>query len=147
MRDKVREAGEGRLDGDAGGAGEDFAVVREPASGGEADFATLCTLLDLRRDYEEVAHDKLILDRRIAVSRERILHRPQHWLAALRAFARQREVLDSITRGLSNDDIATMLAISKVRVKQHLAALYEKLGAANRAEAVAIALRRQLLKH
>lgn len=60
---------------------------------------------------------------------------------------RQREVLDSITRGLSNDDIATMLAISKVRVKQHLAALYEKLGAANRAEAVAIALRRQLLKH
>ena len=59
---------------------------------------------------------------------------------------RQREVLDSITRGLSNDDIATMLAISKVRVKQHLAALYERLGAANRAEAVAIALRRQLLK-
>ena len=60
---------------------------------------------------------------------------------------RQREVLASITRGLSNDDIATMLAISKVRVKQHLAALYEKLGAANRAEAVAIALRRQLLKN
>ena len=60
---------------------------------------------------------------------------------------RQREVLDSITRGLSNDDIATMLAISKVRVKQHLAALYERLGAANRAEAVAIALRRQLLKN
>ena len=60
---------------------------------------------------------------------------------------RQREILDSITRGLSNDDIATMLAISKVRVKQHLAALYEKLGAANRAEAVAIAPRHQLLKH
>ena len=61
--------------------------------------------------------------------------------------ARQREVLDSITRGLSNDDIAKMLGISKVRVKQHLAALYQKLGAANRAEAVAIALRRQLLKN
>ena len=60
--------------------------------------------------------------------------------------ARQLEVLDSITRGLSNDDIAGMLGISKVRVKQHLAALYQKLGAANRAEAVAIALRRQLLK-
>ena len=60
---------------------------------------------------------------------------------------RQREVLGSITRGLSNGDIAKMLAISEVRVKQHLAALYEKLGAANRAEAVAIALRRQLLKN
>ena len=59
---------------------------------------------------------------------------------------RQREVLDSITRGLSNDNIATLLNISKSRVKQHLNELYEKLGAANRAEAVSIALRKQLLK-
>ena len=59
---------------------------------------------------------------------------------------RQREVLDSITRGLSNDNIAIMLGISKSRVKQHLNELYEKLGASNRAEAVSIALRKQLLK-
>ncbi|MCR5751695.1 MAG: response regulator transcription factor [Kiritimatiellae bacterium] len=59
---------------------------------------------------------------------------------------RQREVLDAITRGLSNDNIATLLGISKARVKQHLNEVYEKLGAANRAEAVAIAIRRHLLK-
>ena len=59
---------------------------------------------------------------------------------------RQMEVLDSITWGLSNDDIALMLGISKSRVKQHLNEVYEKLGASNRAEAVAIAMRRQLLK-
>ena len=59
---------------------------------------------------------------------------------------RQREVLDAITRGLSNDNIATMLGMSKARVKQHLNEVYEKLGAANRAEAVAIAMRRHLLK-
>ena len=59
---------------------------------------------------------------------------------------RQREVVDAITCGLSNDDIATLLGISKARVKQHLNEVYEKLGAANRAEAVAIAMRRQLLK-
>ena len=59
---------------------------------------------------------------------------------------RQMKVLDSITRGLSNDDIALILGISKSRVKQHLNEVYEKLGAANRAEAVAIAMRRQLLK-
>lgn len=59
---------------------------------------------------------------------------------------RQREVLDSITRGLSNDNIATLLGISKSRVKQHLNELYEKIGAANRAEAVSIALRKHLLK-
>ena len=55
-------------------------------------------------------------------------------------------MLDSITRGLSNDNIAIMLGISKSRVKQHLNELYEKLGASNRAEAVSIALRKQLLK-
>ena len=59
---------------------------------------------------------------------------------------RQREVLDSITRGLSNDDIALQLGLSKTRVKQHLNEVYAKLGAANRAEAIAIAMRRQLLK-
>ena len=56
---------------------------------------------------------------------------------------RQREVLDAIMRGLTNDDIAVLLKISKARVKQLTRALYSKLGAANRAEAVALALRRQ----
>ncbi|MBP3405685.1 MAG: DNA-binding response regulator, partial [Kiritimatiellae bacterium] len=46
----------------------------------------------------------------------------------------------------SNDNIATLLGISKSRVKQHLNELYEKIGAANRAEAVSIALRKHLLK-
>ena len=64
----------------------------------------------------------------------------------IRLTPRQQEVLGSITRGLSNDNIATMLGISKSRVKQHLNELYEKIGAANRAEAVSIALRKHLLK-
>ena len=89
--DKVRKAGEGRLDSDAGGTGESLAVVREPVPGGESDFATLCALLDLWRNDHEVAHGELILDRRVAVTGERILHRPQHRLAALRAFVRERE--------------------------------------------------------
>ena len=60
---------------------------------------------------------------------------------------RQLDIIDSITRGLNNQDIATMLGISRSRVKQHLAEVFEKLGAANRAEAVAIAMRKQLLKN
>ena len=59
---------------------------------------------------------------------------------------RQREILDSIVRGLSNTDIARQLGISVPVVKEHLAQLFLKLGAANRTEAVAIALRKQLLK-
>jgi len=87
----MREAGKRRLDGDAGGADEDLAVVREPASGGEPHFARFGTLLHLWRDYEEVAHGKLILDRRVAVSGKRILHRPQHRLSAFSAFAGKGE--------------------------------------------------------
>jgi len=59
---------------------------------------------------------------------------------------RQLEILDSITRGLSNPDIARQLGISVQMVKEHMTALLLKLGAANRTEAVATALRKHLLK-
>ena len=59
---------------------------------------------------------------------------------------RQLLSLESVTRGLTNRDIATMLGISADAVKQHLAAIFSKLGAANRSEAIYIALRKHLLK-
>ena len=59
---------------------------------------------------------------------------------------RQCEILELIIKGHSTDVIATMLGISPNAVCQHLDAIRKKLGAANRAEAVAIALRKQLLK-
>ena len=59
---------------------------------------------------------------------------------------RQHEILESITRGLSNAQIALQLNIGSESVKTHMTKLFEKLGAANRSEAVAIALRRNLLK-
>ena len=59
---------------------------------------------------------------------------------------RQQEILESIVRGLSNSDIARQLGISLPMVKEHLSLLFAKLGASNRTEAVAIALRKQLLK-
>ena len=59
---------------------------------------------------------------------------------------RQRSILESLTRGLSNTEIAIQFGISSSGVKQHLNAIFAKLGAANRSEAVAIALRKQLLK-
>ena len=59
---------------------------------------------------------------------------------------RQLEILQSIERGLSNADIAKQLGIGLYMVKEHINALFNKLGAANRTEAVAIALRKHLLK-
>lgn len=60
--------------------------------------------------------------------------------------AKQEEVLNAVTRGLSNKDIAMQLGISPVSVKKHLTAIFSKFGAASRAEATGIALRKHLLK-
>ena len=59
---------------------------------------------------------------------------------------RQRAILDALVRGLSNDEIASLLNLSRARIKQHLNELYTILGAANRTEAVALALKKNLLK-
>ena len=59
---------------------------------------------------------------------------------------RQREILESIVHGLASDAIAAKLGISSDAVNQHINAIRTKLGAANRTEAVAIALRKHLLK-
>ena len=59
---------------------------------------------------------------------------------------RQMRILASVARGRSNKDIAKELDIDPITVREHLSAIYKKLGAATRAEAAAIALRKQLLK-
>lgn len=59
---------------------------------------------------------------------------------------KQLDVLHVLSRGLSNKDIARLLGISAAGVQKHLDAIFAKLGVATRAEAVAVALRRQVLK-
>ena len=59
---------------------------------------------------------------------------------------RQLEILTYVTRGLTNPDIARLLNIRTDSVGAHLTGIFERLGAANRSEAVAIALRKHLLK-
>lgn len=50
--------------------------------------------------------------------------------------AREKEVLQKMAEGLANKQIALALGISEHTVKFHLSALYAKLGAASRTEAV-----------
>ena len=59
---------------------------------------------------------------------------------------RQLEILHSVTRGLTNEDIARQFGITASGVKQHLSTVFAKLGASSRSEAVTIALRKHLLK-
>jgi DNA-binding NarL/FixJ family response regulator len=58
---------------------------------------------------------------------------------------REREVLDLIAAGSTNREIAQRLYLSPHTVKEHTSALYRKLGARNRAEAVQRAQRIGLL--
>jgi DNA-binding NarL/FixJ family response regulator len=58
---------------------------------------------------------------------------------------REQQVLELLAEGLPNKIIASRLAISDQTAKFHVASICGKLGAANRTEAVRIALRRGLL--
>lgn len=59
---------------------------------------------------------------------------------------RKLEILAAVAQGRSNADIARQFGLSEITVKKHLSAIFESLGVSNRAEAVALALRKQMLK-
>jgi DNA-binding NarL/FixJ family response regulator len=58
---------------------------------------------------------------------------------------REREVLHEISTGATNPEIASRLAVSPNTVKQHTSAIYRKLQARNRTEAVQLAVHAGLL--
>jgi DNA-binding NarL/FixJ family response regulator len=59
--------------------------------------------------------------------------------------ARERQVLRLVARGRSNKQIAGELVITERTVKFHMTSIFNKLGADNRAQAIAIAAERGLL--
>jgi two-component system, NarL family, response regulator len=87
----------------------------------------------------------------------RAVHAGEQWVprdvaqrAAVRASQpdlspRQREVLELITKGLTNKEIAQVLGFTESGAKQHLRQIFQKLGVADRAEAVAAAISRGIV--
>ena len=92
-------------------------------------------LADIERAIHAVARGEKFIDPRVTA---RIA-------AAPRLSAREREVLARVARGRSNKEIATDLGIAERTVKFHVTAIFTKLGAENRAQAVAIASERGLV--
>ena len=58
---------------------------------------------------------------------------------------RQVQMLKLASDGLTNKEIANEWGLAEQTVKNHFAALYPKLGAHDRAHAVALALKRRLI--
>ena len=59
---------------------------------------------------------------------------------------REQEVLALLVKGMSNPEIAERLIISRATVKVHVSSILSKLGVANRAEAISLALRDKLVR-
>jgi DNA-binding NarL/FixJ family response regulator len=76
---------------------------------------------------------RLVLDARLEAERSNLT-------------LREIQILEFLSEGNSNKEIAGYLSISDETVKTHLKRLYEKLGASDRAQAVAIALRQNLIE-
>lgn len=60
--------------------------------------------------------------------------------------ARETEVLGLAADGKSNKEIATLLSVSEGTVKSHMASVLQKLDAADRTQAVTVALKRGILR-
>jgi DNA-binding NarL/FixJ family response regulator len=58
---------------------------------------------------------------------------------------REIEILGLLAQGRSNREIATLLSLSEQTIKNRLSAIYPKLKATNRTEAVTCAIRQGLI--
>jgi DNA-binding NarL/FixJ family response regulator len=75
----------------------------------------------------------------VPVPVERAAADPHGAAVAMGLTPRQLDVMVMLGHGCSNREIASLLEISPETVKSHLAAIYERMGASNRTEAIAVA--------
>ena len=89
--------------------------------------------------------DTLLQDAQIALQAGKLAEAFRAPRGAGPLSAREREVLRLIAQGLPGKQIAGQLGITERTVKFHTASVMRKLGADNRAQAVALAAERGLL--
>jgi len=99
---------------------------------------------ELTRAVRDLAAGKRIVSPSVApvifdlIARERPADGAEHESGPHALTDREGQVMTLISRGRSNKEIAAHLVISEKTVKNHIRAIYEKLGAGSRAEAMAL---------
>jgi DNA-binding NarL/FixJ family response regulator len=93
---------------------------------------------EIERAIRAVASGQTYLDPKVASRLVALSGAP-------RLSAREREVLRLVAAGRSNKEIASALDVAERTVKFHVTSIFNKLGAENRAQAVALAIERGLV--
>jgi len=97
---------------------------------------------ELVRAIRDVAEGREVLDRDLVGA----LCEPDQDTGAVPLSERELEVLRNLANGMTNKDVAAALFISRATVKSHIENILRKLGASDRAAAVAEGFRRGLLQ-
>ena len=124
---------------------EDGAIAHQAISRGAAGFLSKDSEeAEIREAILDVARGRSVLSRSLQSSvldqiRQRLPGRPP-------LSGRERELLELAAAGASNNEIAQRLSLSPNTVKTYWQRLYEKLGASDRASAIAEALRTGLVR-
>jgi DNA-binding NarL/FixJ family response regulator len=114
-------------------------LVQSALQAGAAGYLLKASPPDMLIGYlRQVADGLRVLDERLGRSRPAWPGRDVITDAGLSP--REREVLDEVLSGLGNRAIAQRLCISEDTVKSHVKAIFRKLGARDRAHAVALAV-------
>jgi len=124
-------------------AGADPVEVRHASAAG-VDGLLLKTMPvdELILAIREVADGREVIDRDLAGS----LYAADNEVETVPLSERELDVLGLLAKGMTNKDVAAVLFISRATVKSHIENILRKLGASDRAAAVAEGFRRGLLR-
>lgn len=124
---------------------EDASTIRDMMAAGASGYLTKAiSPPDLADAIRRVSGGETVMDVGDLASapEEDEAHAPR---GAAGLAPQQRRVLALLTKGYTNAEIASYLAISVRTARHHVSEVLTKLGAVNRAEAVAIAIRDKLV--
>ncbi|MBI3974161.1 MAG: response regulator transcription factor [Chloroflexi bacterium] len=122
----------------------DERVLGALKSGANGYLLKGATAADIARAVRAVAAGGSALEPRVAARLVAEVSAPRRTAGHLTG--RERDVLRLIAEGLPSKQIARELHISERTVKFHITSLLRKLGAENRAQAVALAIQRGILE-